>query len=80
MERLNEQVVQLTAYFGQQWHGAMQMRLSDLNSFFSSKSYSGWIKSREHEMKLAVATIDRVNGVIDAIGNLGKSLARSRTT
>jgi hypothetical protein len=51
----------------------MQMKLSDVTAFFGSKAFASWKKNKEQETKLQLAMLDRLNGVITAIGNLGKS-------
>jgi hypothetical protein len=48
------------------------MKLSDVKTFFESKAFKGWKKSKEQEVKLQVAIIDRLDAVIKSIHNLGK--------
>lgn len=46
---------------------------SDAKNFFDSKRYMEFKKLRDHEYRAQAAVIDRLNGVIEAIGALAKS-------
>jgi hypothetical protein len=50
--------------------------LGVVNAFFSGEAYKNWKKIRESETKLAVAVVERLNGVISAISVVVKTLGR----
>ena len=72
-ENLENQAVELSLYCGQAWSDVVAMRLSDLSGFFATKAFAGWKKARDHEAKLQLAIIDRLDGVIKSIHGLAKS-------
>lgn len=51
-------------------HGARQ---SDVRAMFESKTFADWKKAREHEMKLQLAMIERLDGVIKSLHNIAKA-------
>jgi phage tail tube protein FII len=52
------------------------MRSSDVRSIFQSKAFGDWKKGRESEHKVALASIERLDVLIKAVGNLAKVMAR----
>ena len=48
---------------------------SIVREFFEGKPYADWRKSREQELKLQAAVVDRVNGVIKACSTIAKVVA-----
>lgn len=55
---------------------AYNLPLSIVNDFFGGEAYKNWKKIRESETKLAVAVVERLNGVISAISVVVKTLGR----
>lgn len=51
------------------------MRLSDAEDFYRGSVVADWAKARDHDRKMAVETINRINDVVRAIGNLSETLA-----
>lgn len=66
----------LDAHRGTAFPLAMQMRLSHLRAYFESEVHQQALKGGDADAKLAAAQINRLDGVIKAIGHLGKILAR----
>jgi hypothetical protein len=54
---------------------ALDMQVSLASALFESKSFDNWRKAREAEAKTQSAVVDRLNGVIRAIGVLAKITA-----
>ena len=73
LETLTNQAVELSLYCGQIYESSMRMTLSDSREFFSSKAFAGWKKGKEHETKLQLAVIERLDGVIKGLNNLAKA-------
>lgn len=48
---------------------------SIVREFFEGKPFTDWRKSREQELKLQAAIVDRVNGVIRACGTIAKAVS-----
>ncbi len=57
---------------------AQAVEVSAASDHFRSKAFQGYRKSVEAKQKLDVAVADRLNGVITAIGFLGRALSRRR--
>lgn len=57
---------------------AMSIQPSVAKKFFDSKAFSDWSKRRESEIKTQVAIVDRVSGVIRAIGLMAKAIGKSK--
>jgi hypothetical protein len=55
---------------------AMKMCPSVATALFESKALKAHIKNQEAKSKTANNTIDGLNGIIRAIGSLGKMLSR----
>lgn len=49
---------------------------SDAKRFCDSKAFADWRGAREAESKVQAAVVDRLNGVIRAVGALAKSMRR----
>lgn len=58
---------ELSLYCGQQMSVARQTTISDAGELFSTKAFASWKKHREHETKLTLAIIDRLDNVTKAI-------------
>lgn len=54
----------------------MRMGISDARDFLESKAFDTWVKNRELEQKVQLALVGRLDGVIKAIGGLGKAISR----
>ena len=52
------------------------MGISDARDFLESKAFDTWVKNRELEQKVQLALVGRLDGVIRAIGSLGKVISR----
>lgn len=52
------------------------MTASDAKRFCDSKAFADWRGAREAESKVQAAIVDRLNGVIRAVGSLSKSMSR----
>lgn len=50
--------------------------MSDVEDFFMSGAFGNYRKEREGTQKLSIAGLTRLDGVIKAIGSLGKLLAK----
>lgn len=57
---------------------AMRLAPSTVTAFFSGKAFSDHRKFQDAESKAKVAVVDRLNGVIRAIGVLAKGLSARR--
>jgi hypothetical protein len=57
---------------------ALGMASSEVRDAFASQQFAARRKMQEHENKLAIAVLNRIDNVAKAIGNLGKSLAGRR--
>ncbi|MGS0741333.1 hypothetical protein ACVBEF_05815 [Glaciimonas sp. GG7] len=68
--------VSLSLYSSTSYPDAMRMCLSDAREFLSAKAFASWIKNREMEQKVQLALVGRLDGVIKAIGALGKAIGR----
>jgi hypothetical protein len=55
---------------------ALGLRMSIGRAFFDSQVYKQHTKNEEAERGIQLAIVDRLNGVIAAIGKLGKALGR----
>ena len=55
---------------------AMQTFWSDATDFFESRAFADFCKEREGASKLAIAGLSRTDGVIRAIGSLGRLIAK----
>jgi hypothetical protein len=53
----------------------LRLTRSQIEAYFGSRAFAEHIKSREAEMRLHVESITRVDGVVKAIGGLGKLIA-----
>ena len=47
--------------------------MSDVDELFEGQSFATWKKAKEHEVKLQLAIINRLDGLAKAIQSLGKS-------
>lgn len=56
----------------------MCLPASMVQQFFDSKSFDDWKTTRESELKIQSAVIDRLNSVIQACGIVAKTIARKR--
>ena len=56
----------------------MSLPASMVQQFFDSKSFDDWRKTRESELKIQSAMVDRLNSLIQACGILAKTIARKR--
>ena len=54
----------------------MTLTVSEAQAFFTGQAFKASQKAKEAEIKLQVAQIERLNGVIRAIGGLAKALSR----
>ncbi|MDF0606945.1 hypothetical protein HZU77_015015 [Neisseriaceae bacterium TC5R-5] len=54
------------------------MPLSTLKAFFDSRAFEDWKSSREAEFKTQAAIVNRLNTVINGLGVVAKTVARSR--
>lgn len=57
---------------------ALKLQPSIVTAFFEGKAFGDHRKFQEAEGKVRVAVVDRLNGVIRAIGVLAKSLSTRR--
>jgi hypothetical protein len=55
---------------------AHQTFMSDASDFFESAAFGNYRKEREGAQKLAIANLLRIDGVVKAIGSLGKLIAK----
>ena len=55
---------------------ALATPMSAARDFFDSKAFANYRKSLESRQKLSLAVLQRFEGVIKAMGGLGKLLAR----
>jgi hypothetical protein len=68
--------VSLSLYSSTSYPEAMRMGISDARDFLESKAFETWVKNRELEQKVQLALVGRLDGVIKAIGGLGKVISR----
>lgn len=54
------------------------MTVSDVAAFFQSKSFKTWRENRDAQIKLDVAMVERLNGVIRGLNVVAKTIARTR--
>lgn len=66
----------LSIYSNTSLNSALKTPISDASSFFSTKSFTDSQKSKESEIKIHVAVVNRLNEVIKAIGMLAKIFSR----
>lgn len=78
MESLINLRADLVLFCGQQMDVAGRIKLSDAKAFFDSKRYTEWKKSKDHEARVQAAIVERLNGVIEAIGALAKGMGKAR--
>lgn len=52
------------------------MGITDARDFLESKVFDTWVKNRELEQKVQLALVGRLDGVIKAIGSIGKAISR----
>lgn len=64
---------ELVLYCGQPLDVAGRTTQSDARSFFNSKAFDNWKKSRDNESKLLMAINSRLDVVIDGLSNLAKA-------
>ena len=69
---MTDLAVSLSLYSSTSLNDALRLPVSMANAFFEAKAFSDWRKSRESEMKVSTAVIDRLNMVIRSIGVLAK--------
>lgn len=65
--------VDLVMFCGQPIDVAGRVTQSDAKSFFDSKSFEGWKKSRDNDSKLLLAISNRLDVVIDGLNNIAKA-------
>ena len=75
-ENLLAMAFNLSLYANTPIPDALSMPVSLAESFFKSKQFEDWGKSREAEAKAKAEIASRINGVIRAIGVLAKSLPK----
>ena len=75
-ENLKEMAVNLSLYSSTSYPEALACGMSDVKAFFESNAFGIWKKNKEAENKMQGAMIERIDGVIRAIGSLGKMLSR----
>jgi len=66
----------ITLYSSTSLPAALTMTASDAKRFCDSKAFADWRGAREAESKVQAAIVDRLNGVIRAVGSLSKSMSR----
>lgn len=75
---MTELAVSLSLYSSTSFNEALQMPVSMAEQFFESKSFADWKKSRESELKIQSAVVDRLNSVVRAVGMVAKVFAGRR--
>jgi hypothetical protein len=71
LEALTNQAHELTLYCNQLLNDTFKLTVSDAAELFEGKAFTGWKKSREHETKLKMAVIERLDA-------LNKNISRRR--
>lgn len=71
-----ERCAYLDKHGGTPFPQALGLTYSRLQAYFDTEVHQQAVKAAEGEGKLAMAQINRLDGVIKAIGHLGKALAR----
>jgi hypothetical protein len=57
---------------------ALAMQPSVARRFFDGKTFDDWRRGREHEAKVQVAVVNRLNDVIRSLGVVAKTVAKAR--
>jgi hypothetical protein len=70
-----EQVSYLALHCNTPLPAALDLPISIARAFFDSKMHTQHVKNMEGRQQLTMAVINRIDGVIKAIGGLGKVLA-----
>ena len=74
-ESLRELAYSISLYSNTSLRDALELEIEFAQQFFDSKSFQDRRKNSESELKIQVAVLDRLDGVIKAIGGLGKAMA-----
>lgn len=75
---LVEQAAYLDIHGGTPYPQALALRMSYAKAYFESAMHKQRAKSMEGEKAMEMAVIGRLDGVIKAIGHLGKALSGRR--
>lgn len=68
----------LTLYANTPLPQAMAVQPSIAKRFFEGKAFDDWRRGREHEVKVQVAVVNRLNDVIRSLGVVTKTIAKAR--
>lgn len=63
-------------YFGQDLVSSGKLTDTRVRKLFESKPFSNWKKGREHEAKNVKAQMDRLDGIIKAVGVVAQVIAK----
>lgn len=78
METLQNKAIELSLYCNQPYSEATSLKISVSNDFYKSKAFEDWKNGREGEQKMAIAIIERIDGLAKQINGLSKLLSKSR--
>ena len=70
--------VGLSTHGSTPYPAALDLPLSYANAYFETDAYRQHLKVIEAQQKLDVSVVERLNTVIQAIGNLGRALGGRR--
>jgi hypothetical protein len=73
LDRLKKRVEELLLYCNQQRDTAIEFPVSEVNELFDSETFSDWKKFRDQDIKVQIAHLQRLDGVIKAINGLTKA-------
>ena len=68
----------LTLHGGTPLPQALALPVSVAKRFFDSKTFDDWRRGREHEAKVQIAVVNRLNDVIRSLGVVAKTVSRAR--
>jgi hypothetical protein len=68
----------LSLYSSTSLNEALKLPVSTATHFFESKAFKDWRKVQDSKAKTQVAIVERLNGVITAVGSVAKIIAKIR--
>ena len=72
----NDVRADLMLYFGQDLAGSGKLTDTRVRKLFESKPFINWKKGRENESKAIKGELDRLDGIIKAVGVVAQIIAK----